>query len=35
MAELDTILENYTASGTDTKNKVLGVSFMVVNEKGE
>lgn len=35
MEHLDTILENYAASGTDTKDKVLGVSFMVVNDKGE
>lgn len=34
MAELDLILENYAASGEDTKDKVLGVSFMLVNEKG-
>ncbi|KAG8158515.1 hypothetical protein KVR01_011637 [Diaporthe batatas] len=33
MAELDSILENYAASGADTKDKVLGVSFVVVNEK--
>ncbi|KAI7778117.1 hypothetical protein LA080_002617 [Diaporthe eres] len=33
MAELDSILESYAASGSDTKDKVLGVSFMVVNEK--
>lgn len=35
MEELNSILENYVASGTETKDKVLGVSFMVVNEKGE
>lgn len=35
MAELDSILESYAASGRDTKDKVLGVSFMVVNGKGE
>lgn len=35
MTELDKILENYAASGEDTKDKVLGVSFMVVNGKGE
>jgi len=35
MAELDSILENYAAAGKDTKDRVLGVSFMVVDEKGE
>lgn len=35
MAELDSILEDHAASGEDTKDKVLGVSFMVVNENGE
>lgn len=35
MAQLDSILESYAASGRDTKDKVLGVSFMVVNEKSE
>lgn len=34
MSELDSILESYAASGEDTKDKVLGVSFMVVNETG-
>lgn len=35
MAELDSILENYSSLGRDTKDKVLGVSFMVVTAKGE
>ncbi|KAL1865003.1 hypothetical protein Daus18300_007350 [Diaporthe australafricana] len=32
MWKLDQIIENYAASGGNTKDKLLGVSFMVVNE---
>jgi hypothetical protein len=35
MAKLDSILQDSCASGSDTKDRVLGASFVVVNEKCE
>jgi len=32
---LDAILAKYTAAGDDTKDKLLGAAFVVVNKDGE
>lgn len=35
MERLNAILQKYTASGDDTNDKLLGVSFVVLNKDGE
>ena len=34
MEKIDKILHSYMAQGNDTKDKLLGAAFVVVNEKG-
>lgn len=35
MEKLQSILEAHVASGEDTKDKLLGAAFVVVNKDGE